>query len=61
MVAAPFQGIAMRSGLIVAFGLLTLAGVLLGGADPGATTAPWHVAVPARGSARLTYRVRVKY
>jgi len=61
MVAAPFQGIAMRPRQIAAFGLLTLAGVSPGGANPDATTAPWHVAVPARGSARLTYRVQVQY
>jgi hypothetical protein len=28
---------------------------------PDAFTALWQVTVPAQGSARLTYRVRVKY
>jgi hypothetical protein len=28
---------------------------------PDASTALWHVSIPAGGSSLLTYRVRVKY
>jgi hypothetical protein len=28
---------------------------------PDASTALWHITIPAEGSAKLTYRVRVKY